>query len=438
MLSEQLDLIQNSNEELASKKNHEGELMSKEITTLTMKEKDARSQLMAVESELSDVRDQLRSLTTELDTRTQENDHLISLLEDQESKMTLYEQRERSIQQLATESKRKIEEANLERDRIQLKEAQYLRQITRLEDSIKQEASERKERHDRLIEALREKQRAMLDSKNDEITELKIKLSDALDFQEKQKVECSSLQKQLDKMLDQWRNFKEEANQKYEQYSKQINQAELKNQEHNRALITECEKQREETDQMRNERQNAKIEMHELQVKLDGYTRDYERYFNENKRLRELVNTIRDEKDTAISELNRLKVIYHDRVNELTDECNIKIAQLENQLLEAKEKHRHKEESAYEVMVQQEKIAEKWKNEHKKTCDYFEKQLNHFKVENRTLKDKVIQLKSTVNVLREQAGSASQKSLVAERQSSKTRDDGGAKSRERSRSKTGK
>jgi len=127
-------------------------------------------------------------------------------------------------------------------------------------------------------------------------------------------------------MIDQWRNFKEEANQKYEQYSKRINQAEMKNQENNRELISECEKQREETEGMRNERQNSKIEMHKLQVKLDGYMRDYERYFSENKRLRELVNTIRDEKDTAISELNRLKVIYHDRVNELNDECNIKIA----------------------------------------------------------------------------------------------------------------
>lgn len=91
VLSDQLELYQNSNDELAVKKNHEGELMSKEITSLTMKEKDARSQLMVLESEVGDVRDQLRSLTNELDTRTQENDHLISLLEDQESKMTLYE-----------------------------------------------------------------------------------------------------------------------------------------------------------------------------------------------------------------------------------------------------------------------------------------------------------------------------------------------------------
>ena len=49
--------------------------------------------------------------------------------------MSLYEQREKSIQKLATESKQRIEDANLERDRIQLKEAQYLRQIERLEEN---------------------------------------------------------------------------------------------------------------------------------------------------------------------------------------------------------------------------------------------------------------------------------------------------------------
>jgi len=52
---------------------------------------------MVNESELNEIKDQLRSMTTELDTRTQENDHLISLLEDQEQKMSLYEQREKSI-----------------------------------------------------------------------------------------------------------------------------------------------------------------------------------------------------------------------------------------------------------------------------------------------------------------------------------------------------
>jgi hypothetical protein len=50
--------------------------------------------------------------------------------------MSNYEQREKSIQTLASESRRSIEDANLERDRIQLKEAQYLRQIARLEETM--------------------------------------------------------------------------------------------------------------------------------------------------------------------------------------------------------------------------------------------------------------------------------------------------------------
>jgi cell division septum initiation protein DivIVA len=66
--------------------------------------------------------------------------------------------------------------------------------------------------------------------------------------------------------------------------------------------------------------------MHEQEVKLDSYIRDYERFFEENKRLRELVNSLRDEKDTALGEIRRLKSVYHDRVAELADEYNLKMA----------------------------------------------------------------------------------------------------------------
>lgn len=65
-----------------------------------------------------ELKDQLRNITNELDTRTQENDHLISLLEDQEQKTAVYEQREKTIQNLSLECRKRIEDANLERDRI--------------------------------------------------------------------------------------------------------------------------------------------------------------------------------------------------------------------------------------------------------------------------------------------------------------------------------
>jgi len=116
--------------------------------------------------------------------------------------------------------------------------------------------------------------------------------------------------------------------------------------------------------------------------------RDYERYFDDNKRLRELINQLRDEKESAVSEVSRLKLVFNSRINELNDEANVKIAHMENILLEAKERHKAYEEKAYTVMVHQEKITEKWKAEHYNTVAFFERQLKQIQLENRHLSDK--------------------------------------------------
>jgi hypothetical protein len=57
-------------------------------------------------------------------------------------------------------------------------------------------------------------------------------------------------------------------------------------------------------------------------------------------------------------------------------------------LIETKERNRFHEEKAYEIMMMQEKIADKWKNEHKLTVEYFERTLKAKKIENKQLKDK--------------------------------------------------
>ena len=103
----------------------------------------------------------------ELETRTKENDHLVSLLEDQEQRIALYEEKEKSIQQLASESKKRIEDANLERDRVLLKEQQYLTRVQRLEEQLNKEAKEHQERHERVVESLRLKHKTILEQKID-------------------------------------------------------------------------------------------------------------------------------------------------------------------------------------------------------------------------------------------------------------------------------
>lgn len=82
--------------------------------------------------------------------------------------------------------------------------------------------------------------------------------------------------------------------------------------------------------------------------------RDYERLFADNKRFRELGNQLRDEKENALAEVSKLKVANHTRLAEIQDECNLKIAHLEQMLLEQKDRHRAYEERAYTVISSQE------------------------------------------------------------------------------------
>jgi hypothetical protein len=140
--------------------------------------------------------------------------------------VALYEQKERAVQQLATESKKKLEEAHSERDRVLLKEQQYLRNIARLEERLKEEAAERQERHEKLVESLRLKHKSSLDQRDDEISDLRLKLSDAKDSGERHRVERDSLRIELDKLYDQLRVLKDEASLRFESYSKQLNQSE--------------------------------------------------------------------------------------------------------------------------------------------------------------------------------------------------------------------
>jgi septal ring factor EnvC (AmiA/AmiB activator) len=136
---EQLDSLKKSLDDVSTKKQQELDLLSKELGSLTLKEREAKQRAYLMEAQLSESRDEQRQLQTEVDSRSRENEHLVSLLEDQEQKLALYEQKERAVQQLAAESKRRIEEAQSDRDKVMLKEGQYLREIARLEERIKVE-----------------------------------------------------------------------------------------------------------------------------------------------------------------------------------------------------------------------------------------------------------------------------------------------------------
>lgn len=98
--------------------------------------------------------------------------------------------------------------------------------IARLEDQIRQEAHDRNERHDRVVDALRSKHRNQIEAKVDEIANLNRQLLDATDKAERCSMEHDSKNAELLKLHEQLRSFKDDTSQKYEHYNKQLSQQE--------------------------------------------------------------------------------------------------------------------------------------------------------------------------------------------------------------------
>ena len=82
LTTEQLVMVEKSLEDFQVKKQMEVDLLSKEISSLTLKERDAKQKAYALERGLMEQSDMMRGFSQELDSRTRENEHLVSLLED--------------------------------------------------------------------------------------------------------------------------------------------------------------------------------------------------------------------------------------------------------------------------------------------------------------------------------------------------------------------
>ena len=71
----------------------------------------------------------------------------------------------------------------------------------------------------------------------------------------------------------------------------------------------------------------------------------------------------------------------------MAEDYKTKVTVLENALQEKKEKFRVQEEKAFELIRSQEKINDRWKEEHRKTVMYFEQLILGLNKENKLLKE---------------------------------------------------
>lgn len=373
IFQQQAQYFKKGYEEMEAKKTEEIEMLVQDNHNVSVREKENTSKLMGQERELEEVKEQAFHYKREFESLRGECDTMLKIMEDYEQKIANFQQKEENVHGLVRESKQKVEEAMLEKDRAVLKEQQYIKNIERLQESLKSELADQKHKYEGLIDSLRNKNKAIVAGRDEEITNVQEKVHSLQIGYERSQREISTLQRDLNKAEEMLEEEQRRANSRLNEYEKRMRDVE-------ETRITEkrtFESQNEQISYERNEWDRMKKNYEGL---INSAARENEslkgslkRTKEEYKRIQSQHEDLQREKENLVQEINDLRDEIYYKLEETKESYNGKIGVLEKQLQDARERQRESEEKAFELFKAQEKIGEKWKEEHMNTVGYFEK-----------------------------------------------------------------
>lgn len=105
------------------------------------------------------------------------------------------------------------------------------------------------------------------------------------------------------------------------------------------------------------------MSLNEQTIKCEQFWSDYTVYYEENNWLKSHLHQVKEQKDNAQAEINRLKQNHFTRVEELEEDAKDKLAKLHSILAQERDHNKTKESESYEVIWRQEQLILKWKHE---------------------------------------------------------------------------
>ena len=287
------------------------------------------------------------------------------------------------------ECKSKIEEAQTEKDKFNLKEQQLLGKISKLEEENKYDSRDREDKYTTLLDNLRNKHKLILDERESEISELNKNYTDTYSENQKIKNENFTLRSQINKLEKALQDNQHDVDRKCDDYQRQLSNVNESKDEIKRRLENENDILKAENENMRIDLNSKDNQIRDLQNKNNKSQDDYEKACDDNRHTKEMLKITREEKDSFELEASRIKQLYNTKMNELNSRLS-KRDEDERLKHEAIENNKDKN---YKVIKNLENLNDKWREEHKSTVAYFTKLVLHLNQENQLYKDANLDLR---------------------------------------------
>ncbi len=386
LLQKNVEQYKGGYEDLEARKAGEIEQLEKELNEKGIALKDSRAKLLVQERELEDVRDINRKLQHDLEATKNDVAQMLKIMEDSETKLALVDEREKTLKAREQEARRRIEEAKVAKDELIQKERQYHKQLTQMEQQWKQDAEERQKKYDALIDTARSKQKAVLTQREEEYNLMSEKFGKLQASYDKLQADYRVLEEENRKVASTLGEEQKNLGETAKSYEQQLREVQRKEGDERRKLQTQADDLSRSCVKLGDQLKETEQENRNLRQQLEMAERTAKENEAESREAKASITTVQQEKENAIKEIDRLKKIHQSKCDEINEVYNMKLTTTQNEMLQSKEKFRTNEDKVYQLLKQQEAMAEKWRTEHHSSIKYFEKIIVDLNSQIRSLK----------------------------------------------------
>ena len=299
-LNKHLEHLKASYNELSDNKNSDIDNLSKELSDCDLREREFKGKIEILEKSKFDIEEELRLTKRELASTKSDWNNMLKIMEDYETEIEMYKKKTKQVDILSEDYKKRSEEIQLEKDRFNLKEQQYISKISKLEEDNRYDAREREDKFNSLLENLRTKQKLVLDERENEIIDLNKKHSESSNQAEKLRTENDKLRAEVFKLEKNLSDFNQELDRKWDDYERKLRDtiAESKG-EIQRRIENENAQLKSENESLHYDNNLRGNTIRELESKWNVFQVDYEKILEENRRIKDSLKYSNELKDRA-------------------------------------------------------------------------------------------------------------------------------------------
>lgn len=355
-LKQELNHFKEAYNDIETRKNIEIEIYINDISNLKSKQANLNDSIYLLETENADLKFEINKYKSDFQALKFDADHLTKIIESSNLAVKTAQEKEKNIEIFVKAHKKKVDETNLEKEKLLVKQNLLEKQIVKISEDCGKILQDKQGQLEKITDSYKTKFAEFSQMKDDDISMLKSELVSIRIEKDKYYSEFNILKKEYDKLFNTFKDENAKFIKKYEESESNAFKVQNILNDKNASLSRKNEKLEHDLiilDQELNVLRSSERLRDQTIIKM---TQNEEKREKELLKIQEKLETVIKEKDFLEKEVVRTNVHFDVKFKQQQEQSTLKLSVLENTLKFQKDQSSAVEEKAFDMLKKQENV----------------------------------------------------------------------------------